>query len=290
MLLFFKFGNPTRNSGDFHRCFHGMRHRWQHWQIDARQVSIINKAQLQQWIEDYGLDSDFVKIRVRGLFPSLSAKQFISTTDIDAAYGRHLRCEQFNFAAKILSCDPAWEGDDDLVIALRQGLWFQILRVIPKNDNDMHIANLLAQAEDEHQADAVFVDAGYGTGIVSAGTTLGRDWQLVWFAAASADPGCLNKRAEMWKLMRDWLKAGGCLPEDKVLYADLSGPETVPRMDGKIQLESKQEMKRRKLASPNRADALALTFAAPVQKKSALEVRQRSREQAIHGHDPFQRI
>ncbi len=288
--MFFKFGNPTRNSGDFHRCFHGLRHRWNTRQIDSRTVTITNKAQIQQWLDDYGVDSDFVKIRVRGMFPSLSAKQFISTADVDAAYGRELRPEQFEFAPKILTCDPAWEGDDDLVIGLRQGLLFKVLQVIAKNDNDIHIANILARFEDEQQADAVFVDAGYGTGIVSAGSTMGRDWTLVWFAAAAIDPGCLNKRAEMWKLMRDWLKSGGCIPLDKELYADLISPETVPRMDGKIQLESKQDMKRRKLPSPNRADALALSFAFPVAKKQAGGFNHRPREQALRGHDPFERF
>ncbi|QWF71964.1 terminase [Methylomonas paludis] len=288
--MFFKFGNPTRNSGDFHRCFHAMRHRWQTRQIDSREVSITNKNQIQQWLDDYGADSDFVKIRVRGLFPSLSAKQFIATADVDAAYGRELRSEQFDFAAKILTCDPAWEGDDLLVIGLRQGLLFRVLRAIPKNDNDIEIANILARHEDEQGADAVFIDAGYGTGIVSAGHTLGRDWQLVWFSAASADPGCLNKRAEMWKQMRDWLKQGGCLPKDPELHAELVAPETVPRLDGKIQLESKHDMKKRRLPSPNKADALALSFAYPVQKKAAGLARHRPRAQAERGHDPFARL
>ncbi len=287
--MFFKFGNPTRNSGDFHRCFHGLRHRWSTRQIDSRTAAITNKGQIQQWIDDYGVDSDFVKVRVRGMFPSLSLKQFISTGDVDAAFGRELKPPQFEFAPKILTCDPAWEGDDALVIGLRQGLLFKILRVIPKNDNDIQIANLLANHQDQEQADAVFVDAGYGTGIVSAGSSMGRDWTLVWFAGAAADAGCANKRAEMWKLMRDWLKAGGCIPLDKELYADLIGPETVPRLDGKIQLESKQDMKRRKLPSPNKADALALSFAFPVVKAVAGGFQSRSRSEAIRGHDPFNR-
>jgi hypothetical protein len=288
--MFFKFGNPTRNSGDFHRCFHGMRHRWLTRQIDSREVAITNKAQIQQWLDDYGPDSDFVKVRVRGVFPSLSSKQFIATADVDAAYGRELRQDQFDFAPKILSCDPAWEGDDQLIIALRQGLLFKILNVIPKNDNDIHIANILARHEDEQQADAVFIDAGYGTGIVSAGSTMGREWTLVWFSSAAADPGCLNKRAEMWKQMRDWLKSGGCLPKDQELYADLTAPETVPRMDGKIQLESKQDMKKRRLPSPNKADALALTFAYPVSKKTPAQSWPQNRQQQIIGHDPFARF
>ena len=284
--MFFKFGNPTRNSGGFYDCFHGMRHRWITRQIDSRSVAITNKNQIRQWIDDYGLESDFVKVRVRGMFPALSARQFISVQDADAALGRHLNPTAHNFAPVILTCDPAWSGDDELVIGKRQGLAFTVLRAIPKNDNDIEIANILANLEDEHHADAVFVDAGYGTGIVSAGQTLGRGWTLVWFAGSSSDPGCLNKRAEMWKLMRDWLKAGGAIPDDKMLYADLIGPETVPRMDGKIQLESKDDMKRRGLASPNRGDALALSFAFPVAKRALIEGR---RAHALD-YNPLERI
>jgi hypothetical protein len=100
---------------------------------------------------------------------------------------------------------------------------------------------------------------------------MGRTWQLVWFSGESSDPGCLNKRAEMWKLMRDWLKEGGAIPKDSGLYNDLIGPETVGRMDGKIQLEAKADMKKRGLKSPNRADCLAISFAYPVSMRSRLQ-------------------
>jgi hypothetical protein len=250
-IIWCVFGNPTRNTGRFKDCFTGKRrHRWNTRQIDSRTSIFVNRGQIDEWISDYGIDSDFVKVRVRGMFPAMSARQFISVADVDAAYGRHLRPEQYGFAPKILTCDPAWEGDDELVIGLRQGLAFKILRTIPKNDNDIQVAGIIANLEDSEGADAVFVDAGYGTGIVSAGRTLGRTWQLVWFAGESADPGCLNKRAEMWKLMRDWLKEGGAIPLDNTLYNDLIGPETVGRVDGKIQIEAKAEMKRRGLPSP----------------------------------------
>lgn len=276
-ILWCVFGNPTRNMGRFKDCFGRFRARWVTRQIDSRTSRHTNKIQIQSWIDDYGIDSDFVKVRVRGMFPSMSVKQFIAIEDVDAAYGRSLRPEQFMFAPKILTCDPAWQGDDELVIGLRQGLIFQILRVIPKNDNDIEVATLLANLEDEHGADAIFVDAGYGTGIVSAGRVMRRDnWQLVWFGGKSTDAGCLNKRAEMWKNMRDWLKSGGCIPVDSVLYNDLIGPEAAPRFDGIIQIESKEDMKRRKLASPNRADALALSFAYPVNARATTRWEQRN--------------
>jgi len=264
-IIWCVFGNPTRNTGRFKECFTGkLKHRWNARQIDSRTCALTNKQLIGQWADDYGENSDFFKVRVRGMFPSMSAKQFISVADVDAAYGRSLRPGQFDFAPKILSVDPAWEGDDELVIGLRQGLAFKLLRTMPKNDNDIQVANIIANLEDSEKTDAVFIDAGYGTGIVSAGRTMGRSWQLVWFAGESTDPGCLNKRAEMWKLMRDWLKSGGAIPKDTVLYNDLIGPETVARMDGKIQLEAKAHMKERGLKSPNRADCLAISFAYPV--------------------------
>lgn len=263
-IIFIAFGNPTRNSGRFRECFRRYRHRWVTRQIDSRTVEGVNTDQIDKWVEDYGEDSDFVRVRVRGIFPSLSMRQFISEDDVATAFGRHLRAEQFDFAPKILTVDPAWEGDDEFVIGLRQGLYFRIMRTLRKNDNDLVAAQVVAQIEDDERADAVFVDAGFGTGIVSAAQAMGRAWTLVWFAGKSIDPGCLNKRAEMWKLARDWLKSGGAIPDDPVLRDELLAPEIVPRIDGKIQIESKKEMKARGIPSPNRADALVLSFAFPV--------------------------
>ncbi len=260
-------GNPTRNTGRFRECFRKFRKRWNAKHVDSRTVQVTNKDDIQRKIEDNGEDSDYVKVRIRGQFPSQSYKQFIPTDLVDASRKRHYREEQYNFAPVILTCDPAWEGDDELVISKRQGLVFQVLSVIPKNDNDIHVANLLAQFEDEHKADAVFVDGGFGTGIVSAGRTMGRTWTLVWFGEAASNKGYANKRAEMWGAAKEWLRQGGAIPDDDVLAEELIGPETVPRMDGKIQLESKKDMKARGLPSPNKADSLVLSFAHPVHKQ-----------------------
>lgn len=279
VIIWVAFGNGTRATGRFRDCFDRLKHRWKTWQIDSRDVEGTNKQEIAELIEDNGIDSDVVKVRVRGMFPSQSIKQFITTDLVDAAFDKHLEADQFNFAPVIITCDPAWEGDDELVIGMRQGLRFKILERMAKNDNDIIVATKIANYEDELSADAIFIDGGYGTGIISAGRTMGREWNIVWFSGASSDIGCLNKRAEMWNLMRKWLQDGGSLPPDKTLYQELIGPETVPRLDGKIQLESKKDMKRRGQASPNRADALALSFAMPVIK------RQKANRQIASGVD-----
>lgn len=270
VIIWIVFGNPTRNSGRFRECFRRFRDFWVHRQIDSRTVEGTNKAYFARLLKQYGGDEDHdvFKYRVRGQFPSQSAMQFISADDVDAARNRHLRPEQYNFAPVIIGVDPAWTGDDNLEIVLRQGLYSKSLATIPRNDNDIQVANLIARLEEEYQADAVFVDAGYGTGIVSAGQVMGRNWRLIWFSGKPIDPGYFNKRAEIWGTMKKWLKAGGVIdPADQGLYDDLIGPETVPRLDGKILLESKEDMKERGLPSPNKGDALALTFAEPVAKR-----------------------
>lgn len=266
-IIWLAFGNPTRATGRFRECFRKFRHRWIGRNIDSRTVDGTNKEQLAKWADDYGVDSDWYKIRVRGQFPSASPKQFISQADVDAAVARHLRADQYSHAPVVIGVDPAWEGDDTLEIYLRQGLYCRHLLSMPKNDNDVWVAQKVMHLEQEHQADAVFVDMGYGTGIVSAGRTWGRNWQLVNFAEAPSNPGFLNKRAEIWDQLRLWLKEGGTIdPADQVLQQDLTGVETVARLDGKVQLEAKRDMKKRGIPSPNRADALALTFARPVVK------------------------
>jgi hypothetical protein len=260
----FKFGNPTRNTGEFRECWRKNRKRWRTYRIDSRNVQITNKAYLQELIDDNGIDSDLVKVRVLGTFPSQSFKQFISEDLVDKAVKVHLTPNQYSFAPSIIGVDPAWSGDDDFVIYLRQGLYSKLLGKYPKNDNDVHMANIIAGFQDEYKSDNVFVDGGFGTGIASAGQTMNRSWTLIWFNSKSPDIGCQNMRAHMWNQGKQWLKNGGAIEDNETLRQDLIGPETVARPDGKIQLESKEDMKKRNVPSPNHADALFLTFAAEV--------------------------
>jgi hypothetical protein len=287
-IIWAAFGNPTRNSGMFREVIVGRhKQRWRRWQIDSRTCRVANAAYAQELIDDYGIDSDMVKIRVRGMFPSTSAKQFYSLDDLDAAFGKIIRPEQYDFAPKILTVDPAFEGDDAMEIGLRQGLLFRILRTIPKNDNDIHIANIIRQIEDEEGVDAVFIDGGYGTGIVSAGRTWGRNWQLVWFGGASNNPAHINKRMEMAAEAKLWLKNGGALPDDTELYEDILSIELIPRTDGKLQLESKKDIKKRIKRSPGKFDAWILSFAYPVVSKKMLTNYNNNMSNVISEYNPF---
>lgn len=272
-IIWCAFGNPTRGSGRFHDCFSKLRHRWKCLKVDSRTTKMTNKDQLQKWVDDYGEDSDFVKVRVRGEFPSASDMQFIATTIVDGAIEVHknLKEEQVSFAPVIIGVDPAWTGADEFVIYMRQGLNSKMLGKWEKNDDDYRMATIIANFEREYKADAVFIDQGYGTGIYSAGKNLGRSWVLVNFNNKSSRLEYENKRAEMWGEMKKWLIEGGGIEDDKVMRDDLVGPEAFINRRSRLQLESKEDMKKRGVPSPNRADALALTFAYPVASKAEKE-------------------
>lgn len=269
IIIWIAFGNPTAATGEFRECFRRNRREWVTRQIDARTVEGTNTEYLNKIVEKYGENHDRVKVRVRGVFPSSSSRQMIPTHVIDEAFGKHLRKSEYDFAPVVLTCDPAWTGDDDLVIAKRQGLHFEILDVIPKNDNDIWIATKIARYEDKYEADAVFVDLGYGTGIVSAGRTWGRSWELVPFGGKAPVPGFADMRAYMYDSAQTWLEEGGALPNDDELYMELTSIETLPDNNGIIRLKSKEQMKKDDPGahSPNRADAFVLSFARPVSPK-----------------------
>lgn len=266
-IIWIAFGNPTRNMGRFRECWRKFSKMWSTKKIDSRTVPGTNKVQIQKWLEAYGEESDFFKVRVRGEFPNASAHQFYPTDLIEESRGRHLDKSQYEFAPVILTCDPAWTGDDDIVIGYRQGLYHKVLETFQKNDNDVLVANKLARYEDELNADAVFIDQGYGTGIYSAGTTMGRFWQLISFSSKSGRPDCDNKRAEMLVEVLDWLKVGGAVDPHEDLYEEMLALETLPMLDGKYKFPRKDQMKEVLGRSPNILDQLGLTFAMPVVKK-----------------------
>ncbi len=169
-------------------------------------------------------------------------------------------------------------------------LWIRLARhysfaVLPtKITDDLIMAKRIAGFEDEYKADAVFIDFGYGTGLKSIGNGWGRAWQIVPFGGASTDTQMLNKRGEMFNACKSWLKIGGAL-DDQETADDLSAAEYKVRVDGKIVMEPKEDIKDRLGRSPGKGDGLLLTFAYPVSKNMNLPGQQQGK--AITEYDPF---
>ena len=220
-------------------------------------------------------------------FTAAGDNQLMSLSDVEAGATRTVPDADIIFAPKILGVDPARFGDDRSVILMRQGLVARKPIVMRGIDN-MALAQRVASEIMEHKPDAVFIDAGAGSGVIDRLRQLGHDVTEVAFAGKPTDIRYLNKRAEIWCEMRDWLTLGGCIPNDQSLKQDLATPTYLYNSSGKIQLESKDDMKKRGMPSPDIGDALALTFSFPViPKSSSHHYSNRPRSDAMRGHDPF---
>lgn len=206
-ILWLVFGNPTRPTGRFHSCFTTQSHRWHTWNIDSRDVEGTNKAQLNAWVEDYGEDHDFVRVRVRGQFPRSAANQLIATEDVVQAMERDGDITPSLRDPLILGIDVARLGEDESVLMWRKGRvagahatrTFRRLR-IPT------LKRRIEEAIQETRPNYVFIDGGGpGGALVDMLLEDGYDVREVAFGGRPDDEDYANKRAEMWARMRDWL-------------------------------------------------------------------------------------
>jgi len=265
------FGNPTRNTGRFRECFGSFRHRWTTYKVDGRDALMTNKVQLNQWIEDYGEDSDFCRVRIKGEFPRAGSNQFIPSDFVERCIAANLPDDLE--ATKALGVDVARFGTDQSIILRRHGRKVAPLRKFRGVDT-MQLAAYVAEEIDEWEPDAVFVDGnGLGAGVVDRLRSLNyRVIDVLGQSSPNNKDKYANKSAEMWGEMRDWLRGDSQIPDDPGLRDGLIGREYGHNARNAIQLEKKEDMKARGLVSPDEADALALTFAEPVRAHRLIQL------------------
>lgn len=266
-IIWCAFGNPTRNTGRFRECFRRYRHRWNHKQIDSRTVDGTNKVQLQKWVDDWGEDSDFVRIRVRGTFPKSSSMQFFNSELVHQAMHCEARCNLGD--PLIMSLDIARGGDDNCVIAFRRGLdaSSKKMRITPGSEakDSMQYAAVVVDCLTKEKPDAFFFDGvGVGGPVGDRVRQLGFKPIEVKGSEASPDPAYGNMRTYMYAKLRDWLEAGGALPDDPELEMELTAIEFTHNKSDKLVLIPKDVMKADLGFSPDRADSQAMLHAYPV--------------------------
>jgi hypothetical protein len=222
-------------------------------------------------------------------FSAAGDNQLISLNDVIVASQRQYSITEYMYSPKILGVDPARFGDDRSVIFPRQGIVASPPLVFEKMDN-MELASRVIQKKLEWGADAVFVDAGNGAGVIDRIRQLGHDCTEVWFGGTPLDPQYKDKRTEMWCLMAEDVTNSLALPDRMQLRHDLAGPTYGFDSRGRKMLESKDALKSRGLPSPDEGDALALTYAHPVAPKprSALQAQLEGASQAqAKEYDPL---
>ena len=177
----------------------------------------------------------------------------------------------------VIGVDPARFGPDRTAIIRRRGRAAYDLQTY-KGKSTMEVANLVAVLIKEENPAQVAIDVGgLGAGVVDRLLELGYDDIVVPvnFGSSAIDAETyFNKRSEMWYLMRNWL-AGELpvmIPDSDELHSDLCSVQYKYDAQSRRKLETKDEMRKRGVRSPDTADCLALTFAEPIRPRDEIEL------------------
>lgn len=285
-------GTPCGVANDFYKFFRQADSdaEWHSNKLTVSQTNIIAPEELesarstmsaQLYAQEFLCD-----------FGAAVTNSMVALDDAAAAQERTVAEREYSWAPRIIGVDVARYGDDRSVIWPRQGLAAFQPQVMRQLDT-VAVAAAVARAITQWKPAAVFVDqGGVGGGVVDYLRHLGHSVIGVDFGGRPGKPQYANKRAEMWGRMAAWLKGGGCLPSAKqlpTLLEELTGPTySHDNAAGKLQLESKDDMKRRGIPSPDLADALALTFAEEVAPPALEQLSYyRASSVASNDYDPF---
>jgi hypothetical protein len=258
------FGNGTRNVGRFYDCFHKLKGKpWKTWTIDSRTCKAANKAYLDRLVEQYGgEETDQARVRVRGLFPKTATRQLISTEAVEKCQDHE--AEGYEKLPKVLGVDIARFGENSSVICIRQGRKVSEMEILPKQDL-MATAHHVAEVIKRERPMQTFIDgSGIGAGVVDRLRQLNFQVVDVNGGNSSLNPRFLNKRAEMWYEMKEFIEGMCELPNDTKLKDELTCVEYDFTDKGRIRLDRKSDIMEQYGFSPDRADALAMTFAYPI--------------------------
>jgi len=271
-ILWCVFGNPTRNTGRFKECFEGGQFHefWRATQVDSRTVSFTNKDQIAKWIKAYGDDSDFVRIRILGIFPRVGEMEFFNAEDVTAAANRETISGLTDPLA--LGVDVARYGKNSSVIYPRKGRDARTYeRQRFQGLSTVQLADRVFEANFRYHADGIMIDGGgVGGGVVDQIRAKALHCYDIQFGSKDDTPHqtwgsegerYANKRSGMYGACRAWLKTG-CIPNEPELLRQFSAIKYTLNRRDEIQLISKEDMlKLDPDLELDDIDALVLTFA-----------------------------
>ena len=262
-------GNPERPSGTLYRASLGKT--VQQWKIhhvtgdpdDPKRAPKVSVEWAREQINTYGTDHPWVLINVFGRYPKTSDEQLLSEYEISESMRRDISEKHIMGAQPRLGVDVARGGADSSAMARRKGLKAYPVEMVSSEIYGPELAGKIMFMQQEHQIERVYIDGtgGFGSSVYDAlSMNVAMDViSIMYNAKAQNDKLYANRRTENWVRMRDWVRKGGCLPNDPNLANELMMPKLFFH-GGRFQLEAKEQIKVRLGRSPDRADALSQTF------------------------------
>jgi hypothetical protein len=258
-------GNPTRSTGFFWRTHATERGRWFTMKVSGLDSPRVSKEFVDEHAQRYGLNSTAYRVRVLGEFPEADSDTFIAGELVDQAMQRDVALDLTK--SEIWGLDVARFGDDSSVLIKRRGYVVTEPPRVWRNFDTMMLAGAIKAEWDmmpNNRPALIAIDAiGIGAGVVDRLMEQGLPILGINVGEAPSTTGrYVRLRDELWGRGREWLASRMCrLPRDEQLRDDLVAPRYTYTSDGRVQIESKQQMRARGLASPDRADAFLLTLA-----------------------------
>lgn len=294
--------NPTQLSGTYYDAFHSKAASWKGIQISseecAREIGddpafagLANAKVIDEYRRDYGEDSAFYSVRVKGEFPPQGGDTMIPVKLVDAAEERWSEGGRLIFEGRLetvdsiadqrhsanriarieapegrltLGVDVARFGPDRSVIVPRRGLWVGMPKWVHGFDT-VAVTGLVRQMAHDfgrpgERVRVVIDTSNMGSGVADP---LSRESQFeviqVFSSAGSTDGSMYSrKRDELWGGLVDWLKSGGAIPALKDLRTDLVAPKYGFDAHAKLRVEPKPDIRKRLGRSTDFADALAM--------------------------------
>lgn len=279
-------GNPTRNTGMFFKTHHQLSSDWNCLHMSCIGNPLVNVDFVKQIRTTYGEGSNAYRVRVLGEFALHDDDVLIPAELVDAAMGRDVVLDADN--PLVYGLDVARFGDDRTVLCKRQGNVVVELKSWSGKDLMETVGLVINEAKEDKPAEIMVDSIGLGSGVADRLREQGYNVRDVNVSESAAINQQANKlRDELWLSVKDWLQARACrLPKDEELRQELCAPTYSFVSSGKIKVEPKDSIKRRGMRSPDKADALCLTFAgtaALVGGRASLWVKGKPLRRSIRG-------
>lgn len=271
------FSNPTRASGFFYDTHHKLRGRWKTFVVNSEDVPRA-RGHIEDIIQAYGKGSNKYRVRVLGEFPTADDETVIPLELMEAARFREVVTPP---VYPVWGLDVARYGDDSTALCIRKGN--RLMKPIQEwhGKDNVQVAGLIqglyeVTPPDERPSEILVDVIGVGSGVVDilhhngmpvTGINVGE--------SPAADDLYMRLRDELWFRGRKWFQGRDVVFNDEATIAELAGPTYDFHMNGRMVVESKKDMKKRGVRSPNRADAFLLTLAAGLDRR--IKTREKSR-------------
>ena len=269
VVRFVLIGNPTRNRGPFYDAFRDPTFNKIH--ISAFDIpnvklkrQVVPGLATYDWVEEmrlkYGEASDIYRVRVAAKFPKQASDTLISIDLIERSF--HADRELYKTDDEVIGLDVARYGEDSSAAVYRKGNFAKVLDVLNGN-NTMELAGRAKRWLMEYKNAKLYIDIiGVGAGVFDRLREQPEIASRVYGVNSAGKPrqeeDHINIRIESWVNVRDWLR-DAVLEKHEGFY-QLAHPKYKLTSNGKMQLESKEDMKKRGVKSPDVGDALALTL------------------------------